>query len=119
MVIGNRMVTHYLTPHRAELTCVLKAVADPNRRRIISLLAQQDLPVSRIAEHFKMSRPAVIKHLHVLRSAKLISVRPCGRERIQCLEAAPLEQVERWISQFESYWDRSLRRLKRQIEDQT
>jgi DNA-binding transcriptional ArsR family regulator len=116
-MISYRMVTHsQRKPDRAELTGVLKAVADPNRRQIIDLLARQDLPVSKIADRFKISRPAVIKHLRVLRSAKLISVRPCGRERIQRLNAAPLREVEKWVSQFESYWDRSLQRLKRQVE---
>ena len=95
---------------------VLKAIADPKRRQILDLLAEEDLPVGRIAARFKISRPAVIKHLRVLRTAKLISVRRCGRQRFQCLNAAPLRGVEAWVSQFETLWDDNLRRLKMQVE---
>jgi DNA-binding transcriptional ArsR family regulator len=97
---------------------VLKAIADPNRRQILDLLAEEDLPVGRIAARFKISRPAVIKHLRVLRSAKLISVRRCGRHRFQCLNAKPLQGVDAWISRFESVWDESLQNLKKQVESE-
>lgn len=67
---------------------------------------------------FKISRPAIIKHLRVLRLAKLISVRPIGRERFQCLNAAPLRKVQAWLAQYEAFWDESLKRLKRQVESE-
>jgi DNA-binding transcriptional ArsR family regulator len=95
---------------------VLKAISDPNRRLILDMLAEQDLPVGRIADRFHISRPAVIKHLSVLRSARLISVRRCGRERIQCLNAKSLKGVEAWISRFEALWANSLQKLKHQVE---
>jgi DNA-binding transcriptional ArsR family regulator len=101
---------------RAELGFVLQAIADPRRRRILDLLTEQDMPVGRIAERFNISRPAVIKHLRVLRSANLISVRRRGRERIQCLNARPLKSVDAWISRFEALWDEHLQRLKQQVE---
>jgi DNA-binding transcriptional ArsR family regulator len=114
------MITyHSNTPGGAVLTCVLKAVSDPSRRRILNLLTRQDLPVKDIASRFKISRPAVMKHLRVLRSAKLIAVQPLGRERFQCLNAAPLKQVKTWLSQYEAFWDESLRRLKRQVESES
>jgi DNA-binding transcriptional ArsR family regulator len=113
------MVTyHPKMPGRVELTRVLKAVADPSRRRILELLSRHDLPVNDIAGRFKISRPGVMKHLRVLRSAKLIAVRPRGRERFQCLNAAPLKQVKTWLSQYEAFWDESLKRLKRQVESE-
>ena len=86
---------------------------------ILNLLTRQDLPVKDIASRFKISRPAVMKHLRVLRSAKLIAVQPLGRERFQCLNAAPLKQVKTWLSQYEAFWDESLRRLKRQVESES
>jgi DNA-binding transcriptional ArsR family regulator len=52
---------------------VFHSIADPSRRRILEMLAQGERPVGRIAEHFAMSRPAVIKHLRVLRAANLIN----------------------------------------------
>jgi len=101
---------------RPGITPVIKAIADPRRRQILDLLAKEDLPVGRIVDQFRISRPAVIKHLRVLRMARLISVRRSGRERIQCLNAAPLRAVETWISRFEAQWENSLQKLKRQVE---
>ena len=101
---------------RPGITPIIKAIADPKRRQILDLLAKEDLPVGRIADQFRISRPAVIKHLRVLRAARLISVRRSGRERIQCLNPAPLKDVETWISQFEAHWENSLQKLKRQVE---
>ncbi len=101
---------------RPDLGLILKAIADPNRRLILDLLEEQDLPVGRIADRFRISRPAVIKHLGVLRSARLISVRRCGREHIQCLNAGPLKSVEAWLSRFEALWENSLQKLKHQVE---
>ena len=94
----------------------LKAIADPKRRQILDLLAEEDMPVGRIAARFRISRPAVVKHLRVLRSAKLISVRRCGRQRFQCINAKPLQGVEAWVSRFETLWDENLQRLKMQVE---
>src|SRR5215471_13433150 len=98
---------------------VLKAIADPSRRQILDLLAREDLPVGRIVDRFRISRPAVIKHLRVLRSARLISVRRCGRERIQRLNARPLKDVVTWMSRFESHWENARQKLKRQVESET
>ncbi len=111
------MVTYLTNGARpAGLNRVLKAVGDPTRRRILDLLAGEDLPVGRIAAQFKMSRPAVIKHLQILHSAKLVNVRPSGRERIQSLNAAPLQQMDAWLARYEVFWESSLQKLKNQIE---
>jgi len=102
---------------RTELGSVLKAIADPHRRRILDLLAERDLPVGGIAERLPIGRHAVMKHLRVLQSAHLLSVRPAGRTRIQTLNAAPLRSVEDWLGRFAAFWDDSLQRLKRQVEE--
>jgi DNA-binding transcriptional ArsR family regulator len=99
-----------------DLSPVLRAIADPKRRQILDLLAKQDMPVGRIAERFRISRPAIIKHLRILHSARLISVRRCGRERIQSLNTKPLKGVEQWMSRLEALWDHHLERLKQQVE---
>jgi DNA-binding transcriptional ArsR family regulator len=83
---------------RNELGSVLIAIAHPTRREILKLLTEQELTVGKIAEQFSVSRPAVVKHLRVLRFAKLISVRRQGRERIQSLNLKPLASVEAWLS---------------------
>ena len=83
---------------------------------MLALLARGELPLNRITARFDMSRPAVIKHLRVLRSANLVAVRRRGRERIHHLNAAPLQAVENWILKFEMFWENSLQKLKRQVE---
>jgi DNA-binding transcriptional ArsR family regulator len=110
------MVTYRAGREQRDLSHLLHAVADPNRRRILELLARDDLPVGRIAEEFRISRPAVIKHLRVLHSARLVSVRHSGRERIQCLNPVPLRRVNAWLARLETFWDESLSALKRQVE---
>ena len=103
--------------HGGKLDGLLKAISDPHRRRILDLLATDELPVGRIAERFRISRPAVIKHLRVLRAARLVVAHRRGRERIQCLNPAPLKSVEAWLSHLEAFWDASLQKLKAQIEN--
>ncbi len=93
-----------------ELGSVLRAIANPTRRQILELLKAHDLPVSRIANQFSMSRRAIIKHLQILYSADLVSVQPSGRKRIQRLNAEPLKKAEAWISRFASHSNNSPQR---------
>jgi DNA-binding transcriptional ArsR family regulator len=111
------MVTHRdCNLHMEGLGPVLRAIADPTRRQILDLLAEHDLPVNRIADRFSITRWAIMKHLRVLRSAKLISVRRSGQKRIQCFNAKPLKSVEAWISRFASLPEASVQRLKPAFE---
>ena len=95
---------------------LFKAIADPSRRTILRLLARQELPLRGIEERFEMSRPAVIKHLHVLKSCGLVKVRRQGRQTIHRLDPRPLRAVKDWVSHFEALWDGHLLRLKQQVE---
>src|SRR6266478_5058416 len=95
---------------------VFHSIADPSRRRILDLLARGERPVGRIAEQFAMSRPAVIKHLRVLRTVKLVTVRRRGRERIYTLNPTPVKTVQGWLSKFEVFWDENLENLRKQVE---
>jgi DNA-binding transcriptional ArsR family regulator len=97
---------------------IFLCIADPSRRRILDMLAHGERPAGRIAEQFAMSRPAVIKHLRVLRSAKLVIVRQRGRERIHVLNPTPLKTVQGWLSKFEVFWDEKLENLKKQVEQE-
>lgn len=97
---------------------IFLSIADPSRRRILDLLARGERPVGRIAEQFTMSRPAVIKHLRLLRTAKLVTVRRRGRQRIHALNPAPLKAVYGWLSKFEVFWDEKLANLKKQMEQE-
>lgn len=97
-------------------TDVFRAIADPTRRQIMSMLAGGDLCVSDIASQFQMSRPAVSKHLSQLEAADLIRVERRGREAINRLNPDGLETVAEWLNVFSAFWDDKLADLKSTVE---
>lgn len=92
------------------------ALADPTRREILGVLRQGRQPVNAIAGHFDVSRPAISRHLRVLREAGLVAEIKVGRQRFYCLEAAPLREVDRWLEHYRHLWQQKLRNLKRYVE---
>jgi len=74
--------------------------------------------VGEIAANFRTSRPAISKHLRVLRSAGLVATRQEGTARICALNAAPLRLVSHWLSDYEAFWSGTLRELKRYVEEE-
>jgi DNA-binding transcriptional ArsR family regulator len=98
---------------------VFSALGDPTRREILDLLRDvPELPAGVIARSFpRISRPAVSKHLAILRAAGLVRVREEGRERFYALDPAPLAAAYReWWARFAPLWDERLARLKRRAE---
>lgn len=98
---------------------VFRALADPTRRAIVMLLAGQDLRVGEIAQRFEMTRPAVAKHLAVLKSADVIRVSQAGRERINSLNPEALKAATDWLAYFDRFWDDRLAALKSAVETDT
>lgn len=96
---------------------VFKALADPTRREILSLLRKQSSTVGDIAGNFRMSRPAVSKHLRQLREAGLVFDRPAGTSRICELNAAPLRTIDAYLAGYRTLWKRNLSRLKIHLEE--
>ncbi|MBM7553587.1 DNA-binding transcriptional ArsR family regulator [Thalassobacillus pellis] len=96
---------------------VYQAIADPTRRQMLKQLAEKDASIKEIAESFSVSRTAIVKHLHVLSEAKLVSDRKEGRAKIYSLQPAQLMEVKEWVSFFEQYWDNKLANLKNLVED--
>jgi DNA-binding transcriptional ArsR family regulator len=93
------------------------ALADPTRRAILARLAAGEASVSKLAEPFEMSLPAISKHLKVLERAGLISR---GRERQwrpARLEAGPLEEVAEWAERYRRFWEESYDRLDEYLDD--
>src|SRR5215831_12566636 len=76
---------------------VFRAVADPTRRAILDRLRGGETRVHALAAEFSQSRPAISKHLRVLRDARLVRERKVGRERLYALDPAPLQAVSGWI----------------------
>ncbi|MCP3960800.1 MAG: winged helix-turn-helix transcriptional regulator [bacterium] len=81
-----------------ELTATTRALADATRRTVLELLRDGGQSVSDLARHFSMSRPAVSKHLAILRDSGLVSARREGRQQIYELDAAKLEPVREWLA---------------------
>lgn len=96
---------------------VFKALADPTRREILSLLRGGGSTVGDIASNFQMSRPAISKHLRQLRTAGLVVDRPVGTTRVCELNAEPLHAVDDFVSIYRSFWKNSLVRLKTHVEE--
>ncbi len=84
------------------LNNVLRALADPTRCKILELLQDDSRSVNDLAQHFSMSRPAVSKHLSILREAELVTSRRQGRQQIYDLHAEPLGLAREWLDRFDS-----------------
>jgi DNA-binding transcriptional ArsR family regulator len=101
----------------AEKHDVFQAIADPTRRKVLQLLAEGDLPISKITSHFSMSRTAIAKHLHILSEAELVSGQKVGREKRFRLQPEPLAELKQWLSFYDQFWDNKLSILKHVIEN--
>ncbi len=97
---------------------VFRAIADPTRREILAMLRGGRYSVGEIAANFRTSRPAISKHLRVLRSVGLVATRQEGTARICTLNAAPLRAVNDWLSDYQTFWIETLRSLKNYVEEE-
>ena len=93
------------------LSTTFAALADPTRRAILSRLAAGPATVKELSAPFRMSGPAISKHLRVLERAGLISRGREAQWRPRTLEAAPLREVAEWAGDFRKFWDASYDRL--------
>jgi DNA-binding transcriptional ArsR family regulator len=105
---------------RDDLDTTFAAISDPTRRAILARLAERDgLSVSELAKPFKVSLPAVMKHLDVLEDAKLIRRNKTGRV-VSCeLTAAPMEDAMRWLNRYAQFWSQTLDRLAAFVEEES
>ena len=95
---------------------VFRAIADPTRRAILDRLREGSAPVNDLALGFRMTRPAISKHLRILRGAELVRERKRGRQRIYELSPTPLRDVSAWLSSYRELWLHNLDNLKRYVE---
>lgn len=94
------------------LSLTFSALSDPTRRAILKRLAAGERSVTELAKPFKISLPAVTRHLKVLRRAGLISQGRDAQRRPCRLEAAPLKDAADWVEQYRRFWDERLDRLE-------
>src|SRR5262245_25616172 len=95
---------------------VFQALADPNRRAILNLLAGQRLTLNVVAENFRISRPAVSRHIRILRECGLVVVVKRGRERYCETRPKKLDEVSNWIAQHHQLWEQRLDRLDEHLK---
>ena len=101
-----------------------KAIADDTRRHILDLLRAESMTAGAIAEQFQrrgrsqrgMTRPAVSKHLAILRRSRLVTAKKQGRERLYSLNPEPLREVNMWLQQYEVFWEQQLQAFKDYVE---
>jgi DNA-binding transcriptional ArsR family regulator len=104
----------YMSLSRREL--VYHAIGDPTRRAILDRLARRPLAAGAVAGRFRISRPAISKHLRVLARAGLVKESRAGRHRYYSLTPAPLRAVDHWLERYRAFWTANLRQLQEYAE---
>src|SRR5882762_9860778 len=99
------------------LSATFSALADPTRRAILARLAKGEFSVGELARPFKISGPAITKHLKVLQRVGLISRSRRAQWRPCRLEANPLEDAAAWIEEYRRHWEESFDRLDNYLAD--
>lgn len=93
---------------------MLKAIAEPRRQEILRLIWRRERPAGEVAAHFDISRPAISKHLRILREAGLLEERRVGTQRLYRARPERLADARRFL---ESFWDEGLAAIKHSAED--
>jgi DNA-binding transcriptional ArsR family regulator len=94
-----------------------EVLAEPNRRRILELLRDQERPVAELVRALAVSQPAVSKHLRVLRGAGLVEARVDAQRRLYRVRAQPLREIDEWLAPYRALWTSSLDALERHLDD--
>lgn len=92
-----------------------EALSDPTRREIVELLATRERSAGEIASHFRVSRPAVSRHLRVLRENGLVRARRHRQQQIYELEPAPLVELDEWLARYRRFWTNRLDALDTEL----
>ncbi|MCC6793549.1 MAG: helix-turn-helix transcriptional regulator [Candidatus Hydrogenedentes bacterium] len=100
-----------------QLSMTFSALADPTRRAILARLASGETTVTDLARPFKMTKPAVTKHLKVLERARLIERGRDAQWRPCRLKAKPLRDAHDWIDQYRKFWEERLDRLEEYLRE--
>jgi DNA-binding transcriptional ArsR family regulator len=95
---------------------VFQAIADPTRREIIQLVTQGTLNLNMVAGNFKISRPAISKHIKILTECGLIEIKQEGRERYCEARMEKLQEVADWIEPYQQFWNKKLDALENYLD---
>jgi DNA-binding transcriptional ArsR family regulator len=94
---------------------VFQAIADPNRRGIINLLARKQMTLNGVAENFGISRPAISKHIKILTECGLVAIKQRGRERFCEAKLDGLNEVSEWVEKYRIFWTAKLDALEQYL----
>jgi DNA-binding transcriptional ArsR family regulator len=103
--------------NQPRLDTTFAALSDPTRRAILARLALGETRVTDLAEPFRISLPAISRHLKVLEGAGLLKRERDGRVHRCRLEAGPMEEAARWIEEYRRFWERQFDALERYLEE--
>jgi DNA-binding transcriptional ArsR family regulator len=95
---------------------VFEVLAEPNRRKILDLLRQDERAVGDIVSALGISQPGVSKHLRVLRDAGLVEVRTRAQQRLYRLRAEPLREIDEWLTPYRAAWRDRLDALEHHLD---
>jgi len=95
---------------------IFHAIGDANRRKLLDVLADGDLPAQELASRFEVSFAAVSQHLKVLHDAGLVTRRAAGRQRIYSLAPLRLREVDDWTARYRKFWRGRLKRLRSYLD---
>lgn len=98
------------------MTTIFDVVAEPNRRRILELLADGERAVNNLVQELSLTQPAVSKHLRVLRGVGLVDVRADAQRRLYRLVPEPLVEIDEWLVPFRQAWARRLDALQAHLD---
>src|SRR5438105_94817 len=99
------------------MPAVFHVLAEPNRRRILDLLREEERPARELVDALAVSQPAVSKHLRILREAGLVEVRPDAQRRLYRVRAEPLRAIDEWLEPYRLMWAARLDDLERHLDD--
>lgn len=103
----------------SETRDVYDAVADPTRRKILDLLKNvEEMPLHELTTHFQIGRTAVSKHLTILKDAGLVISRKVGRETRYHLNAAPLQEIQDWVTYYTKFWNEKIKLLHHLLQEE-
>jgi len=103
-------------PRAATSSDVFNAVAEPQRRAILALLAPEERSVGDLVDALRLAQPSVSKHLRVLRDVGLVRARRDGRQILYRTNSGAIRPLHEWAGTFERFWGQQLRRIKERAE---
>ena len=104
-------------PRAATTSDAFNAIAEPQRRRILTVLKGHERPVNDLARALRLTPSRTSKHLRVLRRVGLVRVRGAGQQRLYALDARGLKPIHTWVGGFEQFWSESFDRLNEYVQE--